>query len=32
MNVVVVGSLNIDYIAAVKRLPAGGETVAASGE
>ena len=31
MNVVVVGSLNIDYIAAVKRLPAAGETVAATG-
>ena len=31
MNVLVVGSLNIDYIAAVKRLPAAGETVAATG-
>jgi ribokinase len=31
MKVVVVGSLNIDYIAAVKRLPAAGETVAATG-
>ena len=31
MKVVVVGSLNIDYIASVKRLPAAGETVAATG-
>ena len=31
MKLVVVGSLNIDYIAAVKRLPAAGETVAATG-
>lgn len=31
MKVVVVGSLNIDYIAAVKRLPGAGETVAARG-
>jgi len=31
MKVVVVGSLNIDYIAAVKRLPVAGETVAATG-
>jgi ribokinase len=31
MKVVVVGSLNLDYIAAVKRLPAAGETVAATG-
>jgi ribokinase len=31
MRVVVVGSLNIDYIASVKRLPAAGETVAATG-
>src|ERR1035438_7349802 len=31
MNVVVVGSLNIDYIASVKRLPAAAETVAATG-
>ena len=31
MKVVVVGSLNVDYIAAVKRLPAPGETVAATG-
>src|SRR5215472_7121004 len=29
-TIVVVGSLNIDYIAAVRRLPAPGETVAAS--
>ncbi len=31
MKVIVVGSLNIDYIASVKRLPAAGETVAATG-
>jgi ribokinase len=31
MKVVVVGSLNIDYIAAVEHLPAAGETVAATG-
>jgi ribokinase len=31
MKVVVVGSLNVDYIASVKRLPAPGETVAATG-
>jgi ribokinase len=31
MKVVVVGSLNIDYIASVKRLPAAGETVPATG-
>ena len=31
MKVLIVGSLNIDYIAAVKRLPAAGETVAATG-
>ncbi len=31
MKVVVVGSLNIDYIASVKRLPGAGETVAATG-
>jgi ribokinase len=31
MKVMVVGSLNADYIAAVKRLPAPGETVAATG-
>ena len=31
MKVIVVGSLNIDYIATVKRLPAAGETVAATG-
>ena len=31
MKVVVVGSLNIDYIAAVERLPGAGETVAAGG-
>jgi ribokinase len=30
-RVVVVGSLNVDYIASVSRLPAPGETVAASG-
>ncbi|MGO8677198.1 MAG: ribokinase [Limisphaerales bacterium] len=30
-KLVVVGSLNIDYIASVQRLPAAGETVAASG-
>jgi ribokinase len=30
-RVVVVGSLNLDYIASVERLPAPGETVAASG-
>jgi hypothetical protein len=32
MKVVVVGSLNLDYIASVKRRPVVGETVAASGE
>jgi ribokinase len=31
MNVAIVGSLNIDYIAAVDRLPAAGETVPAHG-
>ena len=31
MRVVVVGSLNIDYIAAVEHLPAAGETVPATG-
>ena len=31
MKVVVVGSLNIDYIATVRRLPRAGETVAATG-
>ncbi|MEI6393922.1 MAG: PfkB family carbohydrate kinase, partial [Verrucomicrobiota bacterium] len=31
MKVVVIGSLNVDYIAAVDRLPAPGETVAATG-
>jgi ribokinase len=31
MKVVVVGSLNIDYIAAVEQLPAPGETVSATG-
>jgi ribokinase len=31
MRVVVVGSLNVDYVAAVERLPAAGETVAATG-
>jgi ribokinase len=31
MKVAVIGSLNIDYIAAVERLPAPGETVAATG-
>ena len=31
MKVVVVGSLNIDYIAAVEHLPAAGETVPATG-
>jgi ribokinase len=31
MRVVVVGSLNIDYVAAVEHLPAAGETVAATG-
>ena len=31
MRLVVVGSLNVDYIAAVKRLPRPGETVAATG-
>jgi len=31
MKIVVVGSLNIDYIASVKRLPAAGETVSATG-
>ena len=31
MKVVIVGSLNIDYIASVKHLPAAGETVAATG-